>query len=67
MRRSHGKLLSSYKGLGFALLRLEDLVPIHMELATLEIEDGETKYEVEYLWPDWWPRQVRDLDPHDHF
>ncbi|KZT72649.1 Aminomethyltransferase folate-binding domain-containing protein [Daedalea quercina L-15889] len=57
--RGTGKLLSSTKGVGLALLRLEHVAAVENGTAILEMEmDKEkiTKWKVTPWWPDWWPR-----------
>ncbi|KAH9938449.1 uncharacterized protein B0H18DRAFT_967242 [Fomitopsis serialis] len=57
--RGTGKLLSSTKGVGLALLRLEHVAAAENGTAVFEMEVGEehkTKWKVTPWWPDWWPR-----------
>ncbi|KAH9844007.1 Aminomethyltransferase folate-binding domain-containing protein [Rhodofomes roseus] len=56
--RGTGKLLSSTKSVGLALLRLEHVAAVENGSAVFEIEVGEekkTKWKVTSWWPDWWP------------
>lgn len=55
--RGTGKLLSSTKGVGLALLRLEHVAAVENGTAALDMEVGEekTKWRVTPWWPGWWP------------
>ncbi|KAG6820097.1 hypothetical protein H0H93_005409 [Arthromyces matolae] len=57
--RGTGKLLTSYQGVGLALLRLEQVEAAERgELSMrINVESGAGKgvWEVQHWWPDWWP------------
>ena len=59
--RGTGKLLTSYQGIGLALLRLEHVegveandLRLHVNMGT---SDNQDIWEVSHWWPDWWPQQ----------
>jgi len=57
--RAFGKLLSSIKGVGLALLRLERVQDAQNGGVTFEVEledEKKTKWGLTHWWPDWWPR-----------
>lgn len=61
--RGTGKLLSSQKEVGLALLRLEHVAgvqrgEIKLELETFTEGDQKTSCTVIPFWPDWWPGDV---------
>jgi hypothetical protein len=59
--RGHGKLLSSYQGVGLALMRLEHVEGVERGDLALEFDvshgDNKETWRVSHWWPDWWPRK----------
>ena len=59
--RGHGKLLSSYQGVGLALMRLEHVEGVEKGDLTLEFDvsqgDNKETWRVSHWWPDWWPKK----------
>jgi hypothetical protein len=56
--RGNGKLLTSFQGLGLALLRSEHVEAACQGHADLQLEIGEgerTKFDVQPWWPEPWP------------
>jgi hypothetical protein len=57
--RGTGKLLTSLRGVGLALLRLEQVEGVEKGHLELEVETPEGhKHVVSHWWPDWWPKHV---------
>ncbi|KAI0722962.1 Aminomethyltransferase folate-binding domain-containing protein [Earliella scabrosa] len=55
--RGTGKLLSSKKGVGLAVLRLEQVEAVEQGKARFTLTSGEGQdWTVTPYWPDWWPR-----------
>ena len=56
--RGTGRLLSSTRGIGLALLRLEQVEAVEQGKArfTIIAGGGEQKWQVTPYWPDWWPQ-----------
>ena len=55
--RGTGKLLSSKKGVGLAVLRLEQVEAVEQGKARFTLTSGEGQdWNVTPYWPDWWPR-----------
>ena len=54
--RGTGKLLSSTRGVGLALLRLEQAEAVEQGKAKFTVADSEGhEWEATPFWPDWWP------------
>jgi len=63
--RGNGKLLTSFQGLGLALLRVEHVEAACQGHADLQLSVGEgekTTFEVQPWWPEPWPAQPDDLE-----
>jgi len=66
--RGTGKLLSTVKGVGLALLRLEHVEGLEKGDLKFELFGGEgsgsgnddTPWLVTPWWPDWWPKEIGD-------
>lgn len=60
--RGHGKLLTSYQGVGLALMRLEHVEGLEKGDFRLEFNasrgDSTETWKVSHWWPDWWPRKT---------
>lgn len=62
--RATGKLLTSMRGVGLALLRLEHLDAVERGDLSLQVDAGEAgSFDVRHWWPDWFPRSG-DEDAH---
>jgi len=53
--RGTGKLLSTHRGVGLALLRLEHVAGWEKGILKLELEDEGQKWQVRPRRPEWWP------------
>ncbi|KAJ7593385.1 Aminomethyltransferase folate-binding domain-containing protein [Mycena floridula] len=60
--RGYGKLLTSVRGVGLALLRLEHLESVNAGDLRLELEGSEQPLYVSYWWPDWWPHPPNSVE-----
>jgi hypothetical protein len=67
--RGSGKLLSTVKDVGLALLRLEHVEGLENGDLKFELQGGEvgasgdgrdTQWLVTPWWPDWWPKEVEE-------
>ncbi|KAF4619123.1 hypothetical protein D9613_005200 [Agrocybe pediades] len=58
--RGTGKLLSSTKDVGLALLRLEHISAVRNGTVQLQIDVESRKINVVPFWPDWWPDLQHD-------
>ena len=58
--RGTGKLLSSVKGIGLALLRMDHLEAVDKGGVGLMIGGGAEQRHVSYWYPDWWPHKVEE-------
>lgn len=67
--RGTGKLLSTVKGVGLALLRLEHVEGLERGDLKFELLNGEasvsgngddTPWLVTPWWPDWWPKEIEE-------
>ena len=61
--RGTGKLLSSVKGVGMALLRTDHLEAVDKGGVGLVIGEGAEQRRVSYWYPDWWPHRVEEHAP----
>ena len=55
--RGTGKLLSSTRGVGLALLRLEQVEAVAEGRAKFVAREGQSQWGVTPSWPDWWPKR----------
>ncbi|PPQ77279.1 hypothetical protein CVT25_010861 [Psilocybe cyanescens] len=64
--RGSGRLLSTHKGVGLALMRLEHLSGVDKGDLKLEVEisdeSNSSKWNASPWWPDWWPREPPPAD-----
>jgi folate-binding Fe-S cluster repair protein YgfZ len=61
--RGTGKLLSSVKGVGMALLRTDHLEAVDKGGVGLVIGEGAEQRRISYWYPDWWPHRVEEHAP----
>lgn len=61
--RGTGKLLSSVRGVGLALLRADHLDAVDKGGVSLVIGEGPEQRRVSYWYPDWWPHRVEGQAP----
>jgi transferase CAF17, mitochondrial len=68
--RGTGKLLSSVRGVGLALLRLEHVEGLHQGLLKLTAEKGTEEvskkiWSISPWWPVWWPKRPLDQESNE--
>jgi len=61
--RGTGKLLTSVKGVGLALLRMDHLEAVDKGAVGLAIGEGAEQRRVIHWNPDWWPHKVEEQEP----
>ncbi|KAI9001256.1 Aminomethyltransferase folate-binding domain-containing protein [Trametes punicea] len=60
-QRGTGKLLSSVRGVGLALLRLEQVEAVEQGHARLALTSEGQEWGATPYWPDWWPHQPEEV------